>query len=74
MDLQFKLQLTQARMQSLYTVPVVDKRLHAQQIAILTRHFNALLSQKARQEVLNHVGNDNRSHTQNTRTGKTDNT
>lgn len=73
MDLEFQLQTTQALLLSLYTSPIEDKELHQIQVKHYTKKFKALLAQKARQKVVNHVRNHNSSNAQNTCASETNN-
>lgn len=72
MELDFQIQTTQALLLSLYTTPFDDKEFHQSQVKHYTKKFKALLAQKARQKVVQHVSNHNSSNTKNTGASETD--
>lgn len=74
MELDFQIQTTQALLLSLYTTPYDDKVLHQAQVKHYTKKFKALLAQKARQKVVQHVSNHNSSNTKDTSAGETHDT
>ena len=72
MEFDYQLQTTRVLLLSLYTAPYEDKELHQSQVKHYTKKFKALLAQKARQKVVNDMGNHDCSKAENTSTSNAD--
>jgi hypothetical protein len=68
-----RIEICRRLMVVVYKKPHPDKHDQQREIKQLTQMFRALLTQKARQETIHNICNDYGRNTQNTGTGKTDN-